>query len=347
MEIGLTLSMPRPSLSARFLIWCAEAAARWSVGRRVALSALGFGACGLVEWHGPFLFNVTFFYLLACDFSILGLGERWGMVASTAGACLSALIKHVEYRYVIVPDPVTPAVEIWGLASRLLCFALLTLLVHGLRGILDMERWRGNHDGLTGALNKQAFEEAMVAQTAVARRDGKALLFVYMDLDGFKTINDQHGHAAGDRVLRLFAAAAVRVIREGDLFARMGGDEFAVLLTLPPEIDGARVAELLHERLSAVLRETALPVTCSMGALALAPDRVGETGALFEQADALMYEAKRNGKDGLRIARGGTLAASLRSAYAAPPDSDGELEKLLAWVDQADRRPGRRGRRAA
>jgi len=187
----------------------------------------------------------------------------------------------------------------------------------------------------------------MSAHAATAKRDGRALVFIYMDLDGFKSVNDLHGHAAGDNVLQLFAAAAARSIRNGDLFARMGGDEFALLLRLPPEVDGARVAELLHGRLTAILKGTGLPVTCSMGALVLSPDMVEETGAMFEQADALMYEAKRSGKDGLRIARGGVLAPSLRSAYAPLPENDRELEALLAWVDQAERRTGRWSRRAA
>jgi diguanylate cyclase (GGDEF)-like protein len=339
--------MPKPPPSATFLMWCTAATAGWSLARRITLASLGFLAAVLLEISAPPLLNVTFLYLLACVGAILCLGERWGLVLSLAGACASTIGNHLQFHELLSPAGVTIVLELQGLVSRMLCFGLLSLLVHGLSGILELERWRATHDGLTGALNKQAFEVAMRARAAQAKAEGRAMVFIYLDLDGFKGVNDQHGHAAGDGVLQLFAGAAVRVIRAHDLFARIGGDEFALLLTLPPEIDGARVAELLHGRLTQILHSTGLPVTCSMGALALPPDMVGETGALFEQADALMYEAKRGGKDGVRIARGGTLSPSLRSAYSPLPENDKELESLLAWVDQAERRMGSRARRAA
>jgi diguanylate cyclase (GGDEF)-like protein len=323
------------TLTARLLIRCAEAASAWSPLRRLAVAILGFMLVGLMERAGGIFFNVTFFYLLACAGAILCLGERWGMVVSTIGACLSAFTRHAQLHGIV--QDISPWLELWALAARLLSFGFLAVLVRGLKGVLLMERWRADHDGLTHALNKRAFEALIAVRTAAARQAGHYLIFAYMDLDGFKAVNDRHGHAAGDRVLQLFAAAAERSIRHGDLFARIGGDEFALLLSLPPKIDGDRVAELLHARLTTILRGSGLPVTCSMGALIVSPDRMEPTAALFEQADALMYEVKRNGKDGVRISHGGPFAPARRPAYPPLPDAGSELERLLAGGNGADR----------
>ena len=137
---------------------------------------------------------------------------------------------------------------------------------------------------------------------ATAAAQLRPLLLAYLDLDGFKNINDDHGHEAGDRILRSFGAEGRVALRREDCFARLGGDEFAVLISLP-SIDAAQeAAETLHARLSAVLASTGHDVTCSMGALVVPPDGTNSLEELMREADRLMYTVKKIGKNGVRFA---------------------------------------------
>ena len=341
------MTPPKLTMTSQLLVHFTEWTSGWSWVRSLAFSVGSFVAVALLERVCGITVNVAFFYLLASAFSLWCLGERWGLAVSAAGAVVSALTKHAQLHDVILAAPVSPLAEGWSLAARLLSFALLAVLVNGLRGILSLERWRADHDGLTGALNKQAFQRAVAGALARARLEEQGVLFVFIDLDGFKAVNDQHGHAAGDQVLCTFANAARHAIRGGDLFARVGGDEFGLLLSVPDEVDGTRVAGLLHQRLTGILASTGYDVTCSMGALALGRDEVDTDQGTLEQADALMYEAKRAGKNALRVARSGSVGPAIRSAFAALPEADDGLDELLAHIDLAERRHGWFRRRAA
>jgi diguanylate cyclase (GGDEF)-like protein len=156
---------------------------------------------------------------------------------------------------------------------------------------------------LTGVLNKASFHERMASAIAAARGTSRAFILCYMDLDGFKLVNDRHGHSAGDEILRVFAKGSVDAIREGDLFARIGGDEFVALLTIPEAESGDHIAALVHRRISGVLAKTGLPVGCSMGALVATAEQLEPLEAAIQFADSLMYEVKRSGKAALRVGR--------------------------------------------
>jgi diguanylate cyclase (GGDEF)-like protein len=136
----------------------------------------------------------------------------------------------------------------------------------------------------------------------IGRRRGSTLLLLYMDLDGFKAVNDRHGHAAGDMVLRRFADEARARMRPDDLFARLGGDEFCAFLAIERGVAPEQVAESLHARLSEALRSTGHAVTCSMGAVVIDPAVAHDTERMIALADEAMLEVKRNGKNAIRIA---------------------------------------------
>jgi len=152
---------------------------------------------------------------------------------------------------------------------RIVSMSLLVVLASGLRCALDQARWSAATDGLTGVLNKGAFTRRLGPLVAQAQRRGDSLVVCYIDLDGFKGVNDGFGHAAGDKLLCQFSEAAVNVIRAHDLFARIGGDEFIALLTVASCPQGDTAAERLHDRLSRILRDIGHDVTCSVGALVL------------------------------------------------------------------------------
>jgi diguanylate cyclase (GGDEF)-like protein len=187
--------------------------------------------------------------------------------------------------------------------SRSLSMTIMIALASGLRHSLDQARWSATTDALTGVLNKAAFQHRLSELISHAQRRDDSLILAYLDLDGFKSVNDGFGHAAGDRLLCTFAEQASDTIRARDLFARVGGDEFVALMTVQTCHLGDIAAEHFHHRLSVILRETGYAVTCSMGAMVVESRTVSSPEALVEAADALMYEVKRTGKNALRVAR--------------------------------------------
>jgi diguanylate cyclase (GGDEF)-like protein len=154
-----------------------------------------------------------------------------------------------------------------------------------------------SHDPLTGLYNRRFLLERLGHELARVRR-GQALSLVLMDLDGFKRVNDEHGHLHGDRLLEAIAAALLVTTRTTDVVARWGGDELVVLL---PDT-GLEAAELAAARLLACVREAGRPLTASAGVVsATATD---DAEALLRRADANSYAAKRAGGDRLVASSG-------------------------------------------
>lgn len=151
------------------------------------------------------------------------------------------------------------------------------------------------HDPLTNVLNARAFARELAQELSRNRRYGRPLALIYLDLDDFKKVNDAHGHATGDAVLRLVADAMRGAVRSADVVGRLGGDEFGVLM---PETD-ATVAHGAASRLVAGIRTVfrgTPSVTASIGVVAVSGTEAG-TDELLRKADQAMYEAKRGGKD--------------------------------------------------
>jgi len=175
------------------------------------------------------------------------------------------------------PSPVDGAV-----ASSVLQLCTLALR-------LDVARHDALHDGLTGLLNRRAFDEVLATSCAQAQRYGWPFALVLLDLDGFKKVNDRLGHAAGDATLRAVGSELRHRLRVGDAAARIGGDEFALVL---PNVGVGLVRELL-ERIEEAI-QSAVPaagVSFSSG-YALAPEDGYGPEALFRTADHRLYEVK-------------------------------------------------------
>jgi diguanylate cyclase (GGDEF)-like protein len=155
-------------------------------------------------------------------------------------------------------------------------------------------------DPLTGLANRRAFEEALGAELARAARHGRPASLVYVDLDHFKAVNDTHGHACGDEVLQGFARVLRRSCRRGDLPARVGGEEFAVLLPGTGRVPATLVAERIRRTTEAhpLGRAADVPVTVSVG-LTSTEGRPSLPGAaeLLGAADEALYRAKAEGRN--------------------------------------------------
>jgi diguanylate cyclase (GGDEF)-like protein len=160
-------------------------------------------------------------------------------------------------------------------------------------------RYRSHHDGLTGLLNRRAVEEALLAQVQRSRRTGESFAVLMLDLDHFKTINDRHGHAAGDRALKHTAAALKAELREVDAVGRFGGEEFLVLMPGATIQTARPVAERLRTALVAdaprVEGQTLL-LSASIG-IAQWREPAEEPTRLLMRADAALYDAKLRGRN--------------------------------------------------
>lgn len=160
------------------------------------------------------------------------------------------------------------------------------------------------HDPLTGAMNRSGLERAMTQIAVDAGKRPGRLTLLLIDIDHFKSLNDTHGHAAGDRILQLFAEAARSELRASDILARHGGDEFVALLPHMPTKDAVRVANRIRTAFArtlsdwdgAPLRQPTLSIGVAEGDAA-----IDELETLLEQADEALYRSKRLGRDRVQV----------------------------------------------
>ena len=211
-------------------------------------------------------------------------------------------------------------VAVAGLASLLaaggLGYALLLNRRHQARLTLVAER-----DDLTGLPNRRKILESAEQQFALARRRGSELVLGMMDIDHFKRINDQHGHAGGDLVLSRFGQAADAALRSTDSMGRWGGEEFLVVLPDCAEFSARDVAERLRSHLSAHRNtsgeDAPIQFTVSVGLAAITPTDTN-LQALIQRADSALYEAKAQGRDRVVIDRvQGSSSAKLEAGSAS------------------------------
>lgn len=171
------------------------------------------------------------------------------------------------------------------------------------RALRDRLAHAATHDSLTGLVNRLGVLGHIDRELASAARGGRTTALVFIDLDEFKRVNDVHGHAAGDHVLRQVAERLHAAARAGDVMARLGGDEFLAVL---PDVDGAAAAVTMAERLLHATREPIVVegeryvVSASIG-VALARDGQTDGSELLEQADVAVFRAKTRGRGRVEV----------------------------------------------
>lgn len=160
-------------------------------------------------------------------------------------------------------------------------------------------------DDLTSLYNSRYLSQVLRREVKRASRSGRPLSLLFLDLDGFKSINDSHGHLFGSRALVEAAAVIRSSARETDVVARFGGDEFALVLPETGSDGATAVAERVRERIAAhdFLQADGLRIhlTASVGVATL-PDVAGSEEALIQAADQAMYRVKERGKNGIQVA---------------------------------------------
>ena len=158
------------------------------------------------------------------------------------------------------------------------------------------------HDPLTGVANRRLFFQRATLELARVRRTQRPAALVSIDIDHFKRVNDLHGHAAGDEVLKMLSRRCSSLLREVDLFARVGGEEFAVLLPETTLAEARGLVDRLREAVAEAFVEVdgqRIGCTFSAGVAALHPD--GDVDACLRRADDLLYRAKHLGRNRVEV----------------------------------------------
>jgi len=163
---------------------------------------------------------------------------------------------------------------------------------------IETVRYLANYDSLTQLPNRLLFHDNLMQAQAWARRHHQSFALMFIDLDGFKPVNDTLGHAIGDELLQNVAQRLLNCIRDTDTCARLGGDEFTVILTEVEDLSAVpkvadRILDTLHQPF--ILANRSVEISASIG-IALYPQDSGDADNLLQCADLAMYEAKRLGK---------------------------------------------------
>ena len=266
--------------------------------RAVALAAVGYLFLFAVAWHSELLVD--------------RMEQLWTMVVGAAGTAL--IIVHAgtvrrRLRAIVRlferaeegdfsqsydeaadsrPDAITRVGRAYNRVRTQLASMVLT-------------------DPLTGCLNRRGFDQALAREVARSERAGSDMAVLALDLDHFKEINDVHGHLVGDEVLRAVGALLIQTARAGDIVARIGGEEFAVVLPDTSSASAYKVAERIRELMDqhqfSPTKATAEPlhITTSIGVVSGSPDLGDDYMELFmARADAALYHAKRTGRNRVR-----------------------------------------------
>jgi len=264
---------------------------RLSRARLLGVCLAAVAVIAVVDYLTGYEVSMSLFYLAPVAAAAWYAGKRPGIaVAALSGLSWIAadIAAGNAYSHWSVP--------IWNALIRLGFFLANGILVAMLRRALLDQQQRASTDALTGVFNRGAFRERLQHDLQIAQRNRKPLTLALLDLDNFKSLNDTYGHARGDQALTCTARALKRVTRAMDTVARVGGDEFVLVLPETDQPGAEEVVSRLREQLFSALEGVAPGVTCSIGVLTFqhAPASVE---AALAAADGLMYQAKRRGKN--------------------------------------------------
>lgn len=189
------------------------------------------GIIGFIDYWTGYEFAFSVFYVLPISLITWVASQRSGFTASIVSAVVwlvADITSGQSYSHSLVP--------FWNTLIRFTFFVIITLLLSSLRSSLRREKDLSRTDHLTTAMNSRHFYEIVQTEINRFQRYPHPFTLAYMDIDNFKTVNDQFGHAKGDLVLQIVVNSVRKIIRKTDVIARLGGDEFALFfLETEPE----------------------------------------------------------------------------------------------------------------
>lgn len=266
--------------------------AQSSFGIRI-LSYLLIAILAAIDLATGYELSFSIFYIVPVSISSWYVGKRFGILVSIVCAIAWYTADHLsghQYSH--------PTIPYWNSSVRLSFFVIIAYLLDRLRISLDFQKLLAQQDGLTGIMNARTFKQKCDSIFAIASRHGRTLALGYLDLDGFKGINDSLGHSVGDQVLIAVATELTKRLRATDFGGRLGGDEFAILL---PETDlpGAqKFFNNLRENLIELAALNRWPVGFSIG-VAVFHTPTADPDEAIRCADGLMYKVKNSGKNNI------------------------------------------------
>ena len=261
----------------------------------LAVVVLMLTTLGLLDYLTGFEASFSFFYLLPVALGTWYFGLRAGrflVLVSVAVWVFSNWLAGEAFS--------SEAIRLWNAFLRLLFFSLIVQVVERYQQALFAMTRLSRTDALTGVYNSREFFRLAEQELLHAQRYRRPVTLAYIDLDNFKVVNDRLGHAAGDQLLRTITDLISSQLRRTDIFARMGGDEFALLL---PETDlqaAESVIMRMREKLSVEMQVYNAPTSFSLGAVAFI-NPPPSVEAMLREADALMYAVKQQGKNSFRV----------------------------------------------
>jgi diguanylate cyclase len=257
-------------------------------------------------WIALMQFSLLPSMLLTTMFAIalIAADGRWlllrGLVIQAVACCVAAVANGLSFA------PTTDTVELLASLPLLVVFpmtlgAIMRSLARRVRTQNRQLQRMGSIDSLSGLLNRKHWEDAVTA--VMSRHCCENAVMLLIDIDQFKHINDQHGHTAGDEVIRHVGAIIRGSLREGDLAGRYGGDEFAVVLCGIDMLAAATVAERIRSGVACSLFERAPGMRCTLSiGLARSSTATTSTREWVKEADAALYRAKLAGRNRFVVA---------------------------------------------
>jgi diguanylate cyclase (GGDEF)-like protein len=272
--------------------------------RRAALAGFALGAFRV----GDLASAATTALPRDVDVELFDRGRRVVGPSLDRGEAASASLRIADRTWLlVVRDPHHPGVSlpilIAVVGSALAALLGALVLVWSRNERMQELRLQASQDPLTGLKNRRRFEEDLRTELARSRREDTVGAVLMLDLDNFKQVNDTLGHPAGDRTIADIAGVLKGRMRTTDVVARLGGDEFAMVLPRCPLDEAEEVADAIAKaiRMHTPAGEAAPPITASIGVATFGP-RAESYDAVLSAADSAMYEAKRAGRDSVRVA---------------------------------------------
>lgn len=261
--------------------------------RLAASSLLLVAAIGAIDHLTGYELSFSIFYLIPVGISSWYAGKRLGILV-----CIISATTWLAVDYTAGHQYTHPAIPYWNASVRFAFFVIIADLLGRLRSTLEFQASLAQQDGLTGIMNARTFRQRYDSLAQLAARHGHPMALGYLDLDGFKGVNDSLGHGVGDRVLKAVATELAKRLRASDFVGRLGGDEFAVLL---PETDlaGARTFFTeIRESLLGLAAHNRWSVGFSIGVAVFHSPPANPEDAI-RCADDLMYKVKSTGKNNI------------------------------------------------
>jgi len=266
----------------------------FSLSRPTALivATIVLAAVVTADYITTFELSLSAFYLLGILMVSWNCGWRWGIAFAVISFMAQLELGFADNPY---SEPFYLYVAI---ANTLIAYLLVVGLTVQLRNLYDRERSTARVDSLTGAVNYLGFQELLEREMARHRRQRQPFSIAYIDCDNFKEVNDRFGHSTGDRLLQSVAATSRSALRKTDIVARIGGDEFAMVLGATGQPVVMHIVEKMRRALDLAMQDQHWPVTFSIGVAVF--DVIPETvDQVVSVSDRLMYEVKNSGKNGI------------------------------------------------